>query len=45
MVKIVFCLRRKPGLSREAFQEYWRTNHAPLVAERAKRLSADEIAG
>jgi uncharacterized protein (TIGR02118 family) len=38
MVKIIFCLRRKPGLSREAFQNYWRTRHAPLVAERAKAL-------
>jgi uncharacterized protein (TIGR02118 family) len=38
MVKIIFCLRRKPGLSREAFQDYWRNRHAPLVAERARWL-------
>lgn len=38
MVKIIFCLRRKPGLTREAFQAYWRTSHAPLVAERAGKL-------
>ncbi len=38
MVKIIFCLRRQPHLSREAFQAYWRTQHAPLVQERAKSL-------
>lgn len=38
MVKIVFCLRRQPSLSIEAFQEYWRNHHAPMVAERAKQL-------
>lgn len=38
VVKIVFCLRRKSNLSREEFQHYWRTQHAPLVAERARRL-------
>jgi len=38
MVKIMFCLRRRPGLSSEDFQAYWNTKHAPLVAERAKKL-------
>lgn len=38
MIKLVFCLRRKDGLSREEFQRYWRTSHAPLVAERAEVL-------
>ncbi len=38
MVKIIFCLRRLPHLTPEAFQEYWRTRHAPLVQERAKLL-------
>jgi uncharacterized protein (TIGR02118 family) len=38
MVKIVFCLRRKPGLSPQEFQDYWRTRHAPLVQERAQSL-------
>ena len=33
MIKLVFCLRRKPTLSREDFQAYWREIHAPLVAE------------
>ena len=31
MVKLVFCLRRREGLSREEFQRYWREHHAPLV--------------
>ena len=38
MIKLVFCLRRKPGLSREEFQRYWRGEHAQLVAERADTL-------
>ncbi len=33
MIKLTFCLRRKPGLSLEEFQDYWRNNHAPLVAK------------
>ena len=31
MFKLVFCLHRRPELSREAFQTYWRDTHAPLV--------------
>ncbi len=31
MIKITFCLRRKPGLSRAEFHDYWRNHHAPLV--------------
>jgi uncharacterized protein (TIGR02118 family) len=38
MYKLTFCLRRKPGISREEFQRYWRETHAPLVAERAELL-------
>ena len=38
MIKLVFVLRRKPSLSREEFQRYWRERHAPLVAERAKAI-------
>ena len=32
MIKLTFCLRRLPHLSREEFQAYWRGVHAPLVA-------------
>lgn len=38
MIKIVFCLRRKPGLSPEHFQHYWKTQHAVLVRDRARIL-------
>lgn len=38
VIKLVFCLRRLPELSREEFQAYWRGTHAPLVAARAEVL-------
>lgn len=38
MIKLVFCLRRRADFTREEFQAYWRTNHAPLVAEVAPLL-------
>ncbi len=38
MIKLTFCLKRKPGLSLEAFQDYWRNNHAPLVAKHKEVL-------
>lgn len=38
MIKLTFCLRRRPDLSREAFQAYWRDVHAPLVASVAETL-------
>jgi uncharacterized protein (TIGR02118 family) len=38
MIKLVFCVRRTPGMTPAAFAEYWRERHAPLVAERAKAL-------
>ncbi|WP_353256270.1 EthD domain-containing protein [Hyphomonas sp.] len=38
MIKLTFCLRRLPHLSREEFQHYWLESHAPLVAARAKTL-------
>ena len=31
MIKLTFCLVRLPKLTREAFQDYWFTKHAPLV--------------
>jgi uncharacterized protein (TIGR02118 family) len=40
MVKLVFCLRRRPELSREEFQHYWLERHAPLVRERAAAIGA-----
>jgi uncharacterized protein (TIGR02118 family) len=38
MIKLCFCLVRRPELSREAFQDYWRTQHAPLVRAAAPAL-------
>jgi uncharacterized protein (TIGR02118 family) len=38
VVKLIFCLRRRPELSREEFQRYWRENHAGLVREHAETL-------
>ena len=39
MIKLTFCLRRLPHLSREQFQTYWREQHAPLVAKHAANSS------
>lgn len=38
MIKVIFCLRRLPGMSRGEFQHYWRKVHAPLVARHADVL-------
>jgi len=38
MIKLTFCLRRRPDLSRDEFQAYWRGTHAQLVADRAGPL-------
>jgi uncharacterized protein (TIGR02118 family) len=38
MIKLVFSLRRLPGMSRDEFQAYWRENHAPLVSRHAAAL-------
>ncbi|HZZ36887.1 MAG TPA: EthD domain-containing protein [Caulobacteraceae bacterium] len=32
MIKLTFCLVRRPELTREAFQKYWFEHHVPLVA-------------
>ncbi len=40
MVKLTFCLRRLPNLSREEFQKYWIETHGPLVRERAAAIGA-----
>lgn len=38
MIKLVYCLRRMPHLTRDEFQKYWRETHGPLVRERARTL-------
>ena len=38
MIKMAFCLRRLPHLTREEFQARWFNVHGPLVRERAQIL-------
>lgn len=40
MIKMIFCLKRLPQLSRGEFQRYWREQHAPLVKRHATALGA-----
>jgi hypothetical protein len=39
MIRLTYLLRRQPGISRMAFQQYWREEHGPLVASFARSLS------
>jgi hypothetical protein len=39
MIRLTYLLRRRPGLSFEAFQKYWREEHGPLVAGHAHHLN------
>src|ERR671919_500751 len=39
MIRLIFVLRRKPGMSRAEFQQYWREVHGPLVAKHATTLN------
>lgn len=38
MIKLTYCLRRRPELSWEEFSRHWSDVHAPLVRERAEQL-------
>jgi uncharacterized protein (TIGR02118 family) len=38
MVKLVFVLRRLPGMTRDEFQRYWLEQHGPLVRSHAAAL-------
>jgi uncharacterized protein (TIGR02118 family) len=38
MIKLVFALRRREGMTRDEFQRYWREQHAPLVKRHADAL-------
>jgi uncharacterized protein (TIGR02118 family) len=40
MIRLVFLLRRKPGLSLAEFQRYWREEHGPLVASVQMKIRA-----
>ncbi len=39
MIKLVYCLRRKDGVSPEEFHAYWLEHHAALVRKHAKILN------
>lgn len=32
MVKLIYCITKKPGMPVEEFQRYWRDVHAPIAA-------------
>lgn len=38
MIKLVFCLKRRPEMTRAEFQRYWYEEHAPLVRSHAETL-------
>lgn len=40
MVKMVFCVRRREGMSPEEFRAYWFDRHGPLVRQHAQTLRA-----
>ena len=40
MLKFVYCVRRRPEMSSEAFRKYWLENHGPLVRSFAQTLKA-----
>ena len=38
MIKLVFTIRRREGMTRDEFQRYWRNEHARLVEDHAEVL-------
>jgi uncharacterized protein (TIGR02118 family) len=38
MIKLVFMVRRRAGITREEFQRYWKEEHAELVKRHAELL-------
>jgi len=38
MIRMTFCLKRRPGLTLKEFQDYWRDTHAPLVQKHSSAL-------
>lgn len=38
MIKLVFTIRRREGMTRDDFQRYWRNEHAQLVERHAEVL-------
>ena len=40
MIKLVYCVHRKAGMSPEEFYRYWKEDHGPLVKSYAEALQA-----
>jgi uncharacterized protein (TIGR02118 family) len=40
MIKFIYCVRRRPEFTPEAFRKYWLEKHAPLVKQCAKAMQA-----
>ena len=40
MIKLVYCITRKPGMSRANFQTRWLEDHGPLVKSFAEAIRA-----
>ncbi len=40
MIKLVYCITRKEGMSREDFQKTWLEDHGPLVKSYAETIGA-----
>lgn len=40
MIKLVMCVRRRPELTREEFQDYWLNHHGPLFRQYAETYNA-----
>ena len=38
MLKLTYCVRRRPDLTREEFDRYWIEQHAPLVRDHSAAL-------
>ena len=39
MIKLVFCVRKRPEISQEEFSRYWLNQHGPLVKSKAEELN------
>lgn len=40
MIKLVYCIRKKEGLSSSEFEDYWRDVHGPKVKALAASIKA-----
>lgn len=38
MIRLMYCVRRLPGMSKEEFDRYWWEEHGPLVRRHAARI-------